>query len=235
MLKKLTISISLVLLLFLTILTSCSSKNTQETSVSLYERPEIKTSAEALNLLKEGNARITSGKPLNKDLSNDHVKTLAKDGQKPFAVIVSCSDSRVPPEVVFDQGIGDIFVIRNAGNVIDPITLGSIEYGAYKLKSPLIVVLGHENCGAVEATIKGEKTETNIDSIMDKISPVYETTKNPSLTKEEVISNTETENIKYQISKIKESSTIEKLLKEQNVSIVGAKYNIETGQVTFIE
>lgn len=235
MLKRLIFPTYLILLLSLTILTGCSGRNAQETSVSLYERPEIKTSSEALNLLKEGNARVTSGKPLNKDLGNEHVETLATEGQKPFAVIVSCSDSRVPPEIIFDQGIGDIFVIRNAGNVIDPIALGSIEYGAYKLKSPLIVVLGHENCGAVEATIKGEKTKTNIDSIMDKINPVYEKTKNSSLTKEEVISNTETENIKYQISKIKESPTIEKLLKDQNISIVGAKYNIETGQVSFIE
>src|SRR5512140_1143168 len=100
---------------------------------------------EALQKLMDGNKRYVEGKLASKDLGDTKRKELLK-GQKPFAIVVTCSDSRVPPELLFDQGLGDVFVIRVAGNVVDPIALGSIEYGAEHLNSPLLVILGHSNC-----------------------------------------------------------------------------------------
>ena len=121
--------------------------------------PEVKvTSAEeALQMLKEGNARFMSGE--------------LTMGQKPFAIILCCADSRVAPEIYFDQKLGDIFVIRNAGNVVDEVVLGSIEYGAEHLGSPLMVVLGHTSCGAVTAACEGGELPENIEAIVKKIQP----------------------------------------------------------------
>src|SRR4030043_1796798 len=112
---------------------------------------------EALQKLMDGNKRFVSGKLVKKDLGDTKRKELLK-GQKPFATVITCSDSRVPPELLFDQGLGDIFIIRVAGNVVDPLELGRIEYGVEHLNAPLLFILGHSKCGAVTATIdaKGE-------------------------------------------------------------------------------
>lgn len=233
MLKKNIFRTSLLFLLSIGLLSGCAEK-TAETSAPVYKRTEVSSAEDSLKLLKEGNERVVSGKVLNKDLSTEIRENLSTNGQKPFAVVLSCSDSRIPPEIVFDQGVGDIFVIRNAGNIIEPAALGSIEYGTYKLNAPLVVVLGHEQCGAVDATIKGQATNTDIDYIMEKIQPVFAKTKNPSLSESELITKTEDENIKHQVSKVKESKTIKKLISENKVQIVGAKYDLNTGKVTFL-
>jgi len=128
------------------------------------------TADEALKMLLDGNVRFVQGKQESKKLGDDRRKELAK-GQNPIAIILSCSDSRVPPEHIFNQGLGDIFVVRVAGNVADPIELGSIEYGAEHLNVPLVVVLGHKFCGAVKATVAGGKPEGNIEAIVKKINP----------------------------------------------------------------
>src|SRR5262249_7971690 len=120
------------------------------------------TAEEALQRLKQGNARFVADKlDQKKDIGGKRRGDLAK-GQRPFAIILSCADSRVPPELVFDQGLGDLFVVRVAGNVTDPVVLGSIEYGVQVLKAPLIIVLGHESCGAVQAAIAGGELPGNI-------------------------------------------------------------------------
>jgi carbonic anhydrase len=125
-----------------------------------------------LEKLMEGNKRYVNGNPLEKDLKARREKTL--ESQKPFCTIVSCSDSRVVPEFIFDANIGEVFVIRTAGNIVDTITLGSIEYGVEHLGTPLLVVLGHEKCGAVTAACKGGECPPNIQAIVDKMKlPVH--------------------------------------------------------------
>ena len=141
----------------------------------VYKRTEIISSSDtAKQLLIEGNARFISGKTLSKDLSSTRRIDLMKNGQHPFAVIVSCSDSRVPPELLLDQALGDLFVIRVAGNVITPVELGSVEYAVEHLKAPLVVVLGHEGCGAVTAAVQGGEIPGSISAITDKIKPAVD-------------------------------------------------------------
>lgn len=202
----------------------------------VYKRDEVVTSiTEAKQLLVDGNKRYVSGKILNDDLSNDRRKQLVSNGQHPFTVIVSCSDSRVPPEIIFDQGLGDLFVIRDAGNIVDPITLGSVEYGAEYAGAVLVVVLGHEKCGAVKATVDGGEAPGNIKDIVEKIKPAYEKVKNSSTDKDELYEKTADENIKNTIADIMKSPIIKKLEEEKKVQVIGAKYHMETGEVVFNE
>jgi len=124
---------------------------------------------EALQRLKDGNARYVAGHLSHPDESTDR-RTELTQGQHPFAVIVGCSDSRVPPEIIFDQGLGDLFVIRAAGNVVDSIGIGSVEYAVEHLGVHLVIVLGHEKCGAVTAAVKATR-EAHITSIVKAIEP----------------------------------------------------------------
>lgn len=184
-------------------------------------------------LLIAGNKRFVENTPAKKDISEERRKELSTNGQKPFAVIVSCSDSRVPPELVFDQALGDLFVIRNAGNVSDPVVLGSVEYGAEHLKAPLIVVLGHEQCGAVKAALEGGEAQGNISSIVNRIRPVCEKIKTPVNNANELYDKCIDENIKNTVSEIKKSPIISRLEKENKVTVIGAKYHMESGKVVF--
>ena len=127
-------------------------------------------SHKALELLREGNARFVSGDLAPKDHYDEDRQRLSQ-GQHPFAVVLCCSDSRVVPEILFDQKLGDLFVIRNAGNVVDEDVLGSIEYAVEHLESPLVVVLGHSNCGAVTATCQGGELPGHIVEIAKRIRP----------------------------------------------------------------
>lgn len=127
-------------------------------------------SQKALELLKEGNARFVSGNLAPKDHYDEDRQRLSQ-GQHPFAVVLCCSDSRVVPEILFDQKLGDLFVIRNAGNVVDEDVLGSIEYAVEHLGSPLVVVLGHSSCGAVTATCQGGELPGHIVDIAKRIRP----------------------------------------------------------------
>ncbi len=202
---------------------------------NVYTRPEtVSTFEEAKKLLTEGNQRYISGNVLNDDLSNTKREELVSKGQHPFATILSCSDSRVPPEIIFDQALGDIFVIRNAGNVIAADALGSIEYGAEHLHTPIIVVLGHESCGAVKATVDGGgKAEGNIDNIVKKINKSLEKVKSSGVSGNKLYEECENENIINSINEIKNSAVIKELEEEKKVVVVGAKYDINTGEVTF--
>lgn len=209
--------------------------NTNNTS-GVYKRTEIITgSSEAKQLLVDGNKRYVSGNVLPKDISDNRKKELSTNGQHPFAVVVSCSDSRVPPEVIFDEGIGDIFVVRNAGNVIDPVTLGSIEYGAEHLNAPLILVLGHESCGAVKATVDGGEPAGSIGSIVEQINPSLQKVRDTGVTGTSLYEQTADENIRNSINAIASSPVIKTLIDEGKVKIEGAKYHIQTGDVEFNE
>ncbi len=212
--------------------TAATTEAKADTS-NVYTRPEVKTAEEAKKLLMDGNARFVSAKVLGEDLSQTTREKLAK-GQAPFAVVVTCSDSRVPPELIFDQGLGDIFIIRTAGNVVDPVTIGSVEYGAAHCKAPLLVVMGHESCGAVKATVEGGKPEGSIGSIVAKIQPSLAKVKAGGAKEDELVEKTVDENIKAVIAELEKSPVIEELVKGGKLTIVGAKYHLETGEVEWL-
>ncbi len=212
--------------------TACSEE--ANSSENIYQRPDnISTAVEAKELLNEGNMRFVSGEVLKDDLSEAKLNDLAENGQHPFVIILSCSDSRVPPEIIFDQALGDIFSIRNAGNVVDPVALGSIEYGADHLHVPLIVVLGHENCGAVKATVDGGEAPGSIVAIVDKIKPIYDSVKDTTTDTDDLYEICENENIEYNIAEIEKSPIIKELKEENKIQVIGAKYDIDTGEVVF--
>lgn len=190
---------------------------------------------EALHKLVDGNTRFVEGKQANKDIGDKRRTELTK-GQQPFAVILSCSDSRVPPEHIFDQGLGDIFVVRVAGNVAGSIELGSVEYAVEHLGSPLILVLGHQMCGAVKATVAGGKPEGNIGSIVKKIKPAVKKAKAQVKDKDKVLDAAILENTKNMAAGLtKKSAIIKHLVEEKKVKIAAGVYNLTTGKVELVE
>lgn len=205
-------------------------------TASYYQRPEIvKSPDEALALLKEGNQRFVSGQTLQQNISEEKRNSLVEHGQKPLAVIVSCSDSRVPPELIFDQGLGDVFVVRVAGNVLGPITMGSVEYGVEHLHAPLLVILGHNHCGAVKASVDGGEAPGSIGNIVARIKPSVEIVKSSGAAGDSVYEHVEDVNIKAMVTEVQASPIVKELLHEGHLRIIGAKYCQETGQVNFFE
>jgi len=195
------------------------------------EQPAV-APAEAIAKLKEGNGRYTNGKLQHPGQTTERRAELTKD-QHPFAVIVSCSDSRVPPEIVFDQGLGDLFVVRVAGNVIDDHGLGSIEYAVDHLGARLIVVLGHQSCGAVKAakeTIAAKsKAPGHIQSLVTAIQPAVEATAKSDL------GATVEANVKNVVQALRRSTPILKpKVDSGEVQIIGGYYSLDTGAVTFL-
>jgi len=190
---------------------------------------------EALKKLIDGNNRFVQSAQAQKDIGNNRRTELTK-GQHPFAVILSCSDSRVPPEHIFDQGLGDIFVVRVAGNVADSIELGSVEYAAEHLGVPLILVLGHQSCGAVKATVDGGKPEGNIGSIVKKIAPAVKKARETVKEKDKLLDAAILENTKSTAKTLtKKSSIIKHLVEEKKVKIAAGVYNMATGKVELVE
>ena len=191
---------------------------------------------EAMQKLMDGNKRFVSGTLAQKDLGAKKREELAK-GQKPFATVLTCSDSRVPPELLFDQGLGDIFVVRVAGNVVDPIALGSIEYAAEHLGSPLVLILGHSKCGAVKATLESKgKPEGNIGAIVKKIMPAVDAAKKKGGTQDEILETAIKENVKNVYADVmKNSKIIPHLVEEGKLMIVAGEYDITTGKIEMIE
>jgi len=185
----------------------------------------------ALQKLAYGNKRYVSSAMLHPNQTVER-RTEVSKGQNPFAVIVGCSDSRIPPEILFDQGIGDLFVIRVAGNIVDDIALGSIEYAVDHLGTPLVVVLGHGKCGAVTAAVQGGEAHGHIGSIVKTIAPAVEKAKAQS---GDLTDNAIRANIELVADTVKASKPIiTKALEQGKVKIVGAYYDIESGKVEFI-
>jgi carbonic anhydrase len=185
----------------------------------------------ALQLLKDGNQRYVAGKPLYPmDYSQARAK-LAEMGQHPFVVILGCSDSRVPPEIVFDVGIGQLFVVRTAGNIADAIAVGSVEYAAQHLHATLVVVLGHQKCGAIATALYGGNHGPNIGAIMREIRPSLEKTR--SVGEWDIACRCEDENIRHTVSRLRSSKIIARLIDSKKLSVIGAKYELETGEVSF--
>jgi len=215
--------------------TTVSKSNTTVIPDSIYERPEIVTSGtEAKQLLVDGNKRFMEAKQANIDMGSTKREALLK-GQKPFAAIISCSDSRVPPELIFDQGLGDLFIIRNAGNIIDAVSLGSIEYAVEHLKTSLIVVLGHQSCGAITATVEGGEAPGSISAIVKKITPSVEKAKQAGdVSNEELIEKSIRRNVKATITEIEMSPIVKHALKNGELSILGAEYHLDSGEVEWL-
>jgi carbonic anhydrase len=197
------------------------------------------TADEALQKLMDGNRNFIEQKMTNQEMSAKSVRESLAKGQKPYAVILSCSDSRVPPEIIFDKGLGEIFVVRVAGNVPDPIVLGSIEYAAEHLGSPLIMVLGHERCGAVTAAVEAKgKPEGNIGAIVRTIAPAVAEAKKEYKGKDkaQLVETAIDDNIKLvEASLTRKSSVLRHLVKEGKVKIVAAKYDLDDGKVTLVK
>ena len=186
-----------------------------------------------LTRLMAGNARFVAGKSVHANQDRARLTEVAK-GQKPFAMILSCADSRVPPEILFDQGLGDLFVVRVAGNIADSHALGSLEYGAQVLGARFLMVLGHEYCGAVDAAVKGGKVGGNIDSIIDVIAPAASRAKaDPDKT--DLLNKAIAENVREVLSAInKRSPALTAMAAKGELKIVGARYDLDSGDVTLV-
>jgi len=188
------------------------------------------TSEQAMKMLMDGNARFVSGNLTHPDQSPERrAEVLA--GQHPFAVIVGCSDSRVPPEVIFDQGIGDLFVIRTAGEVMDNATLGSIEYAVEHLNVPLVLVLGHDSCGAVTAVVSGGEAPGHLSSLVEAITPAVEEARGM---KGDLLNNSIDMNTKNIVEELKTTDPIlSKAVKEGRLQIAPSRYHLASGVVEF--
>lgn len=193
------------------------------------------TPDQALKNLKDGNARYLAGKSQNPRRDAKRRAETVSGGQHPFAIILSCADSREPVELLFDQGIGDLFVVRVAGNVADVDELGTMEYGADHLGAPLIVVLGHTKCGAVTAVVKGEHVHGNIPQLVDNIIPAAKKVKDKGVTGDSAISEAIKANVMQSIEDtFKNSDILRERIAAGKLKIVGGVYDLEKGAVEWM-
>lgn len=200
------------------------------------EKPSV-TPEQALQMLKDGNGRFVEGKRTYANQDSARLKETAEKGQHPFATVLACSDSRVPVEHIFDVGVGDVFVIRIAGNTCNLDQAASLEYGAEHLRTPVIVVLGHTGCGAVKATVEDAKLTGNEPEILRKIKPAVKRAKEKDgkISGKQLCDAVSTENVWLAMEDIlKTSHLIRELVKSGSASLVGAMYDINTGKVTFL-
>lgn len=228
--KRLAIGMALITVLSFAGCGVTSNKTTEEsTSTATVQDYKITNADKALSLLKEGNERFVNDKSELKNVTTER-RTQLTEGQNPYAVVVTCSDSRVSPSNVFNTGLGEIFEIAIAGNVVDTDALGSIEYGAEHAGAPLIVVMGHENCGAVTAEYNAihnhEAVEGNIGSLISKIDTSIEGSSS--------IEEASHKNVQNTVDQIKADPVIKELIEEGKVKVVGAYYSLD-GNVTFEE
>lgn len=195
------------------------------------------TPDEALAKLKDGNVRFVQGKTTHPNQDAARRMETFKGGQHPFAVVLSCADSRVPPEILFDQGIGDVFSIRVAGNVMATDEIGTAEYGVDHLAVPLLVVMGHTKCGAVTAVVAGDHVGGSIPKLVAPIAPAVRTAtkNNPNLDKAALVDKAIEENVWQAIADaVKGSPDIKRLAASGKLKIVGAIYHIDSGEVVWL-
>lgn len=181
--------------------------------------------------LMQGNRRYVAERLEHPRRSSARRRRLA-EGQRPFAVILGCSDSRVPPAVVFDQGLGDLFVVRVAGNVASPTALGSIEYAVDQLGTRLVMVLGHSSCGAVTAALEGGKTPGSIGSLLKLIRPALAGAKRKP---GDPVANAVHANVRQQVRQVRRSPVIASWVKKSRVRVVGGVYDLQTGKVQMLK
>lgn len=210
---------------------ACGSRHTaEEVRQSVGPPPKPKTPDEAVTVLAEGNARFAAGTPQVRETADIELlwKTGIEAKQEPFATVLGCADSRLAPEIIFDQFVGDIFVVREAGNIADSDTnLGSLEYGQAVLKSKLLVVLGHSDCGAVKAAYTNAEPGANIQSIINVIKPGI--TGAPNL-EDAIVRNVRA--VKDRIQR--DSTLLREAVQSGDYKIVGAYYDIKTATVRFL-
>ena len=191
--------------------------------------PDKLTPDQALTQLLRGNERFVAGRPDHPHQSAQRRREVSDTGQQPYAIILSCADSRVPPEIIFDQGLGDVFVIRVAGNVLDDVILGTIEFAVAQLRTPLVMVLGHDQCGAIIAAVERVPTNNHVQAVVDALQP--------ALTLAEAqdgdrVSTAIDANVRHAVKTLQASEPV--LLGASaagNLRIVGARYNLDTGEV----
>lgn len=211
-------------------LAACTSV-TLPTAPAMTAEAPVANADEALARLLEGNQRYATNKSLAVNESETRRVEVAQ-GQSPFATIFSCVDSRVPPELVFDRGLGDLFVIRTAGQVLDKAVLGSLEFGVAELHIPLLVVLGHENCGAVHATIDAMEgrihPEGDIVWLAESIRPAVERVQGQP---GDWLDNAVRENVALVVEQLKHSEILATAIENGELKIVGARYDLDSGVV----
>ena len=200
-------------------------------AISIGQKTDDKVTADsALAELKAGNEHHISHRYRHPHENADRQRQLAS-GQNPHAEILSCSDSRVPPEIIFDQGLGDLFVVRVAGNVATDVELGSLEYGAEHLHVPLLVVLGHQHCGAVTAAVEGDKAEGHIRALIKLLSPAVE---NSRAMPGDLVENSVKTNVEMVVKQLGADPILRELVHEGKLRIVGSVYSLDTGAVTWL-
>ena len=200
------------------------------------------TALEAFRRLKEGNLRFTGSMTGDAELQSPRRTKLSK-ATEPFAIILGCSDARVPAEIVFDQGLGDLFVIRVAGNIVSPSQVGSVEFAAERMGTRLVVVLGHTQCGAIQATIEvlenpNASASRNLLSIVDRVRPSVEGLFATELRKDhDALSRAAVRaNIRASSNHLRHGSRVlEQLIQDDGLLVVGAEYSLETGEVDFFD
>ncbi len=198
---------------------------------------------EALQRLRQGNVRFVANSLEHDDIADAQNRSKLADGQDPFAIILGCADSRVPVELIFDQGLGDLFVIRVAGNVVAPSGIGSVEFAAVEFGVQLVVVLGHSNCGAVQATIDAVNSpdsqhSKNIDAIVSRVRPAVEPLINEAslADRDGLVKQAVKANVARSVEQLRHGSElIENLESQGKLTIVGAKYSLRSGEVNFFE
>ena len=203
----------------------------------------MRTAQQALDALLEGNRRFVAEVQDHALQSEAGRRYRLVPRQEPFAIIIGCSDARVPAEIVFDQGLGDLFVIRVAGNIIAPSQVGSVEFAVERFGTPLVVVLGHSGCGAIEATLEqlerpSENRSPNLRSIVDRIRPSVQSLLDAGLQldSEQLVEQAVRANIRVSANQLRHGSEIlEKLIASDQLRVVGAEYSLETGSVDFFD
>ena len=184
----------------------------------------------AMQKLMDANKRFVDRKRQSPNQDLSRLVEVAQS-QKPFAAILGCADSRFPSEIIFDQGLGDLFVCRVAGNVATPEEIGSLEFGTLVLGAKVLVVIGHKRCGAVDATIKGAQVPGQIGSLLDAIKPAVESSKDQAGDR---LENASKANVVLQAQRLKASPVISKLIEENKLKVVGGYYDLDTGAVNIL-
>jgi carbonic anhydrase len=198
---------------------------------------------DALQCLRDGNQRFASNVRSHESLANEARRAEVAAGQEPFAIILGCSDSRVPAEIIFDQGLGDLFVIRVAGNIVAPSQVGSVEFAAERFGTRLVVVLGHSQCGAILATIEELTRPTlnqskNLHSIVDRVRPSVEPLLRTELRNDPdaLMRDAVRANVRVSAGHLRHGShTLEHLIENHGLIVVGAEYSLDTGVVDFFD
>ncbi len=201
------------------------------------------TAAEALQRLKDGNRRFVERVRNHEAALGASPRIALTQEQKPIAIVLGCSDARVPAELVFDQGLGDLFVIRVAGNIVAPSLVGSVEFAAAQFGTRLVVVLGHTRCGAIQVTLEelrrpAENQSPNIRSIVDRVRPSVEVLLKTELRHDEeaLARHAVRANVGVSVSHLRHGSEVlERLIREEGLTVVGAEYSLETGEVEFFD